>query len=207
MPILCVDEAYSLLQRLTYQGKSTSQMSLSTERLCRCYDGDFWYVLKGTKGKRVGVTSDSTPCFYHSSAVPRVSLAKNCGFKKWVGRENAFLLSKKIRRSRRKLWLSWRVCCKSHSFKKMRILMLCFFLLRTDYFQSQFYTGMQKAGDTASNQEAGLLWSVGKRKKTNRLSRWHGSARRFWSSDIYSQERDKVSVQSKGVWEAIPASH
>ena len=96
---------------------------------------------------------------------------------------------------------------KSHSFKKMRILMLCFFLLRTDYFQSQFYTGMQKAADTASNQEAGLLWSVGKRKKTNRLSRWHGSARRFWSSDIYSQERDKVSVQSKGVWEAIPASH
>ena len=93
----------SLLQRLTYQGKSTTQMSLSIERLCRCYDGDFWYVLKGTKGKRVGVTSDSPPCFYHSSAVPRVSLAKNCGFKKWVGRENAFLLSKKIRRSRRKL--------------------------------------------------------------------------------------------------------
>ena len=27
------------------------------ERLCKCYDGDFWYVLKGTKGKRVGVTS------------------------------------------------------------------------------------------------------------------------------------------------------
>ena len=96
---------------------------------------------------------------------------------------------------------------KSHSFKKMRILMLCFFLLRTDYFQSQFYTGMQKAADTALNQEAGLLWSVGKRKKTNRLSRWHGSTRRFWSSDTYSQERDKVSVQSKGIWEAIPASH
>ena len=96
---------------------------------------------------------------------------------------------------------------KSHSFKKMRILMLRFFLLRTDYFQCQFYTGMQKATDTALNQEAGLLWSVGKREKTNRLSRWHGSVRRFWSSDIYSQERDKVSVQSKGVWEAIPASH
>ena len=71
VPILCVDEAYFLLQRLTYQGKSTTQMSLSIERLCRCYDGDFWYVLKGTKGKRVGVTSDSPPCFYHSSAVPR----------------------------------------------------------------------------------------------------------------------------------------
>ena len=57
MPILCVDEAYSLLQRLAYQGKSTSQMRLSMERLCKCYDGDFWYVLKGTKSKQVGVTS------------------------------------------------------------------------------------------------------------------------------------------------------
>ena len=42
--------------------------------------------------------------------------------------------------------------------------MLCFFLLRTDYFQSQFYTGMQKAADTTLNQEAGLLWS-GETKK------------------------------------------
>ena len=65
-------------------------MSLSIERLCRCYDGDFWYVLKGTKGKRVGVTSDSPPCFYHSSAVPRVSLAKNCGFKKMGWQRECF---------------------------------------------------------------------------------------------------------------------
>ena len=54
-----------------------------------------------------------------------------------------------------------------------------FFFTKNSYFQSQFYTGMQKAADTALNQEAGLLWSVGKRKKTNRLSRWHGSARKF----------------------------
>ena len=96
---------------------------------------------------------------------------------------------------------------KSHSFKKMRILMLCFFFTKNRLFPVSVYTGMQKAADTALNQEAGLLWSVGKRKKTNRLSSWHGSARRFWSSDIYSQGRDKVSVQSKGVREAIPASH
>ena len=35
------------------------------ERLCKLYDGDFWYKLKGTKGKRTGVTSAriSMACF------------------------------------------------------------------------------------------------------------------------------------------------
>lgn len=84
MPILCVDEAYSLLQRLTYQGKSTSQMSLSMERLCKCYDGDFWYVMKGTKGKRVGVTSAklallafTTPQQFLESVWPKIVSSKN----------------------------------------------------------------------------------------------------------------------------------
>lgn len=85
VPILCVDEAYSLLQRLTHQGKSTSQMSLSMERLCKCYDGDFWYVLKGTKGKRVGVTSAklallafTTPQQFLESVWPKIVASKNC---------------------------------------------------------------------------------------------------------------------------------
>ena len=55
VPILCVNEAYSLLNKLTYNTKSTSQTHPSMERLCKCYDGDFWFVLKGNKGKRVGV--------------------------------------------------------------------------------------------------------------------------------------------------------
>ena len=84
MPILCVDEAYSLPQRLTYQGKSTSQTSLSMECLCKCYDGDFWYVLKGTKGKRVGVTSAklallafTTPQQFLESVWPKIVASKN----------------------------------------------------------------------------------------------------------------------------------
>ena len=84
MLILSVDEAYSLLQRLTYQGKSTSQTSLSMERLCKCYDGDFWYVLKGTKGKRVGVTSAklallafTTPQQFLESVWPKIVASKN----------------------------------------------------------------------------------------------------------------------------------
>ena len=111
---------------------------------------------------------------------------------------------------------------KSHWFKKMQILLLCFFFfqLRTDYLQSQFYTGMRKAADATLNQEAGLLWSVGKQRMSSLLKHQHTSTKKnkssfkmarkcqkICSSDIYSQERDKVSVQSKGVWEAIPASH
>jgi hypothetical protein len=37
--------------------KTASQMTLSMERLCKLYDGDCWYVLKGNKGKRNGTSS------------------------------------------------------------------------------------------------------------------------------------------------------
>ena len=54
------------------------------ERLCKCYDGDFWYVLKGTKGKRVGVTSAklallafTTPQQFLESVWPKIVSSKN----------------------------------------------------------------------------------------------------------------------------------
>ena len=54
------------------------------ERLCKCYDGDFWYVLKGTKGKRVGVTSAklallafTTPQQFLESIWPKIVASKN----------------------------------------------------------------------------------------------------------------------------------
>ena len=54
------------------------------ERLCKCYDGDFWYVLKGTKGKRVGVTSAklallafTTPQQFLESVWPKILASKN----------------------------------------------------------------------------------------------------------------------------------
>ena len=84
MPILCVDEAYSLLQRLIYQGKTKSQTSLSMERLCKCYDGNFWYLLKGTKDKWVGVTSAKLACLafttpqqFLESVWPKIVASKN----------------------------------------------------------------------------------------------------------------------------------
>lgn len=58
VPILCVDEAYTLLNKLTSNGKTISQTSFSMDRHCKCFDGEFWYVLKGDKGgKQVGVSS------------------------------------------------------------------------------------------------------------------------------------------------------
>ena len=54
------------------------------ERLCKCYDGDFWYVLKGTKGKRVGVSSAklallafTTPQQFLESVWPKIVSSKN----------------------------------------------------------------------------------------------------------------------------------
>ena len=54
------------------------------ERLCKCYDGDFWYVLKGTKGKRVGVTlaklallAFTTPQQFLESVWPKIVNSKN----------------------------------------------------------------------------------------------------------------------------------
>jgi len=54
------------------------------ERLCKCFDGDFWYVLKGTKGKRVGVSSAklallafTTPQQFLECVWPKIVASKN----------------------------------------------------------------------------------------------------------------------------------
>ena len=49
-PIICIDEAHSFLTKITSLSKGP-QANLTMERLCKCYDGDCWYVLKGNKGK------------------------------------------------------------------------------------------------------------------------------------------------------------
>ncbi len=56
VPILCIDEAHSFLSKISTTSKS-AQVNITMERLCKCFDGDCWYVLKGNKGKRSGVSS------------------------------------------------------------------------------------------------------------------------------------------------------
>ena len=83
---------------------------------------------------------------------------------------------------------------KSHWFKKMQILLLCFFFfqLRTDYLQSQFYTGMRKAADATLNQEAGLLWSVGKQRMSSLLKHQHTSTKKNKSSFKMARKCQKI---------------
>ena len=56
-PILCIDEGYTFLNKLTSTLKSVAETSLTMELMCKLYDGDYWYSVKGGKGKRVGVPS------------------------------------------------------------------------------------------------------------------------------------------------------
>ena len=57
VPILCIDEAYSFLSKISSSSRSAAQLNLTMDRLCKCFDGECWYVLKGNKGKRTGVAS------------------------------------------------------------------------------------------------------------------------------------------------------
>ena len=77
VPILCIDEAYSNVSKV-------AQVNLTMERLCKCFDGDCWYVLKGTKGKCAGVSfaraallAFTTPKQFLNRVWPQIIEAEN----------------------------------------------------------------------------------------------------------------------------------
>ena len=83
IPILCIDEAHAFLTKITSLSKGP-QANLTMERLCKCYDGDCWYVLKGNKGKRTGVPSAqvsllafTTPKQFLKTVWPKILSAEN----------------------------------------------------------------------------------------------------------------------------------
>lgn len=83
-PLLCVDEAYPLLKTVSNPTKTRSHTSLSMERLCKLYDGDYWYCVKGNKGERDGVPSArlsllafTTPNLFLADVWPRIVEARN----------------------------------------------------------------------------------------------------------------------------------
>ena len=83
VPILCIDEAHSFLTKISGASKS-NQVNVSMERLCKCFDGDCWYILKGSKGKRSGVSSArasliafTTPRQFFQKAWPKILDAEN----------------------------------------------------------------------------------------------------------------------------------
>lgn len=83
VPILCIDEAQSFLSKVLSISKAP-QANLTMERLCKCFDGDCWYVLKGNKGKRTGVKSArmsllafTTPRQFLEKVWPKILSAEN----------------------------------------------------------------------------------------------------------------------------------
>ena len=83
VPLLCIDEGYTFLQKLISTSKSASQTSITMERICKLYDGDYWYTVKG-KGKRVGVQSArmsmstfTTPRRFLTEIWPKVIACRN----------------------------------------------------------------------------------------------------------------------------------
>lgn len=83
-PLLCVDEAYPLLKSVAKPTKTHGQTSLSMERLCKLYDGDYWYCVKGNKGARHGVPSArlsllafTTPKLFLADVWPKIIEARN----------------------------------------------------------------------------------------------------------------------------------
>ena len=84
VPLLCIDEGYTFLHKLTSSSKSVSHTFLTMERLCKLYDGDYWYTVKGSQGKRVGVQSArmsmatfTTPQRFLSEIWPKVVACRN----------------------------------------------------------------------------------------------------------------------------------
>ena len=54
VPVMCIDECQGFFNKMLHPSKSSNDQSLTMERMCKLYDGDAWYNVKGNKGKRVG---------------------------------------------------------------------------------------------------------------------------------------------------------
>ena len=55
MPVMCIDECQSFLNKMVHPSKGANDQALTMERMCKLFDGDSWYSVKGSKGKRSGV--------------------------------------------------------------------------------------------------------------------------------------------------------
>ena len=54
VPITYIDECQGFFNRMLYPSKGSNDQSLTMERTWKLYDGDAWYSVKGSKGKRIG---------------------------------------------------------------------------------------------------------------------------------------------------------
>ena len=54
VPVMCIDECQGFFNEMLHPSKSSHDQSLTMESVCKLYDGNAWYSVKGNKGKRVG---------------------------------------------------------------------------------------------------------------------------------------------------------
>ena len=82
VPILCIDEAYSFLWKISSSSKLAVQVNLTMERLCKCFDGE------GEQGQanRRFLGKGLVNRLHNPEAVPGESLAQNFGGSKWASR-------------------------------------------------------------------------------------------------------------------------
>ena len=84
-PIICVDKAFKFFANVLSASKNTSASStLNMDRLCKLYDGDYWYQTKGSKAKRIGTASAkvalscfTTPRRFLEEIWPKILNCKN----------------------------------------------------------------------------------------------------------------------------------
>ena len=83
VPILCIDKAHSFFTKIFGSSKS-NQVNISMERLSKCFDGDCWTILKGSKGQcsevssaRASLFAFTTPQQFFQKAWPKILDAEN----------------------------------------------------------------------------------------------------------------------------------
>lgn len=77
VPIMCIDECQGFLNKMVYPSKSANDQALTMERMCKLYDGDAWYSVKGSKGKRVGAQFAAVSLIGYTT--PKIFLQKIWG--------------------------------------------------------------------------------------------------------------------------------
>ena len=86
VPIMCIDECQAFFSKMVYPSKGVNDQALTMERVCKLYDGDAWYCVKGSKGKRSGTQFAALSLI--GNTTPKLFLKKIWG--KAVDSKNGF---------------------------------------------------------------------------------------------------------------------
>ena len=86
VPVMCIDEYQGFFGKMIYPSKGANDQALTMERMCKLYDGDAWYSVKGSKGKGSGAQFAAVSLIAYTT--PKMFLKKLWG--KAVESKNGF---------------------------------------------------------------------------------------------------------------------